>query len=109
MRKFLAITLVGAFLILAQLVCNAGADGGLSGKYVHTSGKFSYTFSGDKVTVDADGNSVNGSYKTEGGTITFSMVETNFYVVGVLVPDGPTSYKLDGNTLIVDDEKFIKK
>ena len=89
------IKLFGFIALVAIIGLAMAACGGdrLSGTYADDTGIISFTFSGNKLTVEAFGQKAEGTYKTSDG----KLITTS--------PDGKTEtyeYILDGNNLTIN-------
>jgi major membrane immunogen (membrane-anchored lipoprotein) len=105
LRKFaltLFIVLCSLFICMACSKSGGGSGGGgkLSGTYVNEAMQTSYTFSGNKVTLEMMGEKMEFTYETKDGKLIANSADF-----------GKTedAYTLKGNTLTIRGADYTKK
>jgi len=96
--KIRIIGIIAIVAIIGLAASCSGGGGGLSGTYVHELG-ISYSFSGKKMTMDANGSKTEFTYEIKDGKI-FTTSEHG---------TGEMEYSLSGNTLTINGQPFVKK
>ncbi|MCL1939869.1 MAG: hypothetical protein FWG04_04335 [Desulfovibrionaceae bacterium] len=91
-------SLLGAVLAVTLMVSTSYAND-LSGTYVDAKGKNSVTFSGNKMIQKMYGAKMEAAYELKDGFIVWTNAGGNVI---------KTPYKLEGNTLTLDEGKYAE-